>query len=138
MLKYMGTKLIANVIYFGNNVVIYATILRIAVFELIMIVFQIYIKHLIGYLNIIVIIIVAIMFMITMFYHFKMFTHVRWERDAYLSYMSKIEIFNYFTFATIIIPFRGITDYIILLIFPIVWFVIFNKVMWNTSMYPKV
>mgnify|MGYP001626355588 CR=1 FL=1 len=139
LMKKLGVRLFANNIVFSNKAIAYSTVLRIMVFELIISLFYILSMKITSVVILTAMLsIPSLLFIITMIYHIKMINHARWDRDAYLSYMSKIEIFNYLTFATIIIPVLSIYAYLFFVLFPILWFAIFNRIMWGTVSFPKV
>lgn len=61
-----------------------------------------------------------------------------WNRKLDLKRMTAVEVFTYFGLLVALISNIGIDSVLFLIIFPFVWFVIWNKIIWNTLFAPKV
>jgi 4-hydroxybenzoate polyprenyltransferase len=61
-----------------------------------------------------------------------------WNRDKKLKEMSLVEILTYFTFVSCVWNRIGFYYGIFFIVFPIIWFYLFNKWFWGTVTYPKV
>ncbi len=67
----------------------------------------------------------------------RMMSAGTWDRDKKLRQMSIIEIFTYVTLVLAVYPILGGTATVFLIVAPIAWFLILNRVLWGV-LYPKV
>jgi len=139
MMSKMGMKLIGGQIVFSKKIIYYAASLRYVVFVLgmLLFIFITYNMHFM-YIQIVYIGIYVLLQGIVAVLSSKMVRNQRWMHNIYLKKMSMIEMFNYLSLVFIFIPLYGIFYAIFLIIFPVVWFIIFNKIIFNTTIYPQV
>jgi len=132
ILKVMGLKLIAGNIIIGKRVFWYSTALRLTVIAtgIAMLIFL--------HEGIIVYVIAAVMMAWTLLESNAMLRHNEWVRDWFLKRMSRIEIVNYLTFAFLFLGVYGLIWTTFFVVFPIAWFVVFNRIMWGSSLFPRV
>ncbi len=69
---------------------------------------------------------------------FKLLQEGKYNRDHRLKLMSLIEVLNYYSLAIIMIDYTTVYWVAFLLLFPITYFVIMNKITWGTMIHPKV
>ena len=63
----------------------------------------------------------------------------RWNRDSKLKSMSIVEILSYYLLVIALYPTLGITEIVVMIIAPTIWFMLLNRIMWgNTYITPKV
>lgn len=137
MLSKMGMRLLAGQIIFGMSVVIYSAALRyaIVVTGLILVGF---ITHTSTVVVIAYMTVYAIFQISTIILSGRMIRNQKWVRDRFLKRMSLIEIMNYFSIAILFGIIYGAYWVIFLIIFPIVWFIVFNRFMFHSTMFPRV
>lgn len=132
MMSAMGMKLIGGQIMFSQKNRTYAAILRIIVIisGAVVIYFG---KNAIVYL-----IPFAMVQILTVIHGNKLVTTQRWIRNVMLKRMSMVEILNYMSIAVGLGAYYGPWWVIFLIVFPMVWFVSFNRIFYGTSMFPRV
>ena len=128
----LGMKLIAGKITFTDDNRNYAFGLRVAILTVGLVV-----AGLIGFNLITATVFVAIQ-LVVIGRSIHMLKNNAWIRTNYLKQMSMIEILNYFSLAILFAPMYGMWWMAFLVVFPILWFMAFNKMFFGTLSAPRV
>ncbi len=83
-------------------------------------------------------ILVLSFFAVSQVFVFMIMKRRKWERDKDLKRMSLVEALTYFTLPVAIGSIIGWDAVAFLIIFPLIWFVMWNRLIWGTKFTPKV
>ena len=83
-------------------------------------------------------ILVLSFFAVSQVFVFMIMKRRKWERDKDLIRMSLVEALTYFTLPVAIGSIIGWDAVAFLIIFPLIWFVMWNRLIWGTKFTPKV
>jgi len=127
-LMHLGTYLENDYLHIGAITLLYAYVIRF----LILVVGILLSKTLLTFL------LFAVVQLFVIMLTFMMLKEGNFNRDHRVKLMSLIEVLNYYSLAIIMIDYTTWVWVLFLFIFPIIYFVIMNKILWGTTIYPKV
>lgn len=128
----LGTRLIAGKIIFSTKAWAYSMALRTSVAmtgEVALLYMKLYMIPVWVY---------VILQITTLYFTAVMLRNSSWIRNRYLKLMSAIEVMNYLSIAVLFYPLYGLYWTLLLVAFPVAWFMAFNRIFYGTTIAPNV
>jgi len=136
LLIWMGGRVQDNVLHSSPLMIAYSIITRLL--PVVSVLVFIPLLH----FNLIFVILFLVLEGVTVYLTIMMLQSVTYDRKRELKRMSMIEIINYFSY--VFITASLVTRHIMLqyitfmILFPVIWFIVMNRIMWGTDLYPNV